>query len=68
MVFIHKASDIFKFVFSIEFVINKMPWKYGPDPIKKISCLKLCYTDWEHSDWLKELNGQSECIKLVNLR
>ena len=53
MVFIHKASDIFKFVFSIEFVINKMPLKYGPDPIKKISCLKLCYTDLEHSDWLK---------------
>ena len=31
----------------------------GPDPIRIISHVKLCYASFERSDWSKKLNIQS---------
>ena len=38
--------------------------KSGPDPIKKIYSVNLCYAGSEHPDWLKIWSNQSECLKI----
>ena len=37
----------------IMYVIRRQERQTGLDPVKKISCIKLCYAGFEHSDWLE---------------